>query len=181
MAIASSSIEPTFEFRISVYVAGIRESHTSEMIMEGVRGWVTSASDGLNGTLPEIEMYDVQVSIGWDDCDLSISSQDYRRSEAELQGYFLMADSEAASGWSWIGDIDGRWWGLWDGRRRDERLMKDRLVGVDIAASASDEDLPTPATAAEKKSKNLGAVDLLMKVWKEDGPTGWYQVLQSSK
>ena len=47
------------------------------------------------------------------------------------------------------------------------------------AGSAGGETLPTPATsAAGKKPKGLGAVELLTKVWKEDGPTGWYQVPQ---
>lgn len=103
---------------------------------------MTSASDGLDGTLSEIEIDNVQVSIGGYDCDFGISTQDDGRGEAEFKGYFLMADSEASSGWSRIRNVDWRWWGLWDGRRRrrDERLMEDRLVRIHIIAGA-DEDL----------------------------------------
>ena len=49
------------------------------------------------------------------------------------------------------------------------------------AGSTGEETLPTPATTAGKKPKALGAVDLLVKVWKEDGPTGWYQVPHSDE
>lgn len=55
------------------------------------------------------------------------------------------------------------------------------MAKVRIQAGSTGEDtLPTPV-ATGKKPKALGAVDLLVKVWKEDGPTGWYQVPNSGE
>lgn len=53
-------------------------------------------------------------------------------------------------------------------------------VKIQAGTGNSDEDLPTPASASSKKSRKDGAIDLLTRIFKERGLTGWYQVRRTA-
>jgi len=43
-------------------------------------------------------------------------------------------------------------------------------------AAEKNEEVPHPHEYRHKHSKHIGALDILARVWKREGFTGWYQV-----